>query len=51
MAGDAELHVPPFVLLLKLVVELTHTLVDPLITEGKPFTVIVLEATHPVGNV
>ena len=51
IAGNVELHVPPFVLLPKLVVEPWHTLVVPLITEGKLFTVIVLVATHPVDNV
>jgi len=38
-AGEALLHVPPAVALLKVVVELTHTLIVPVMAAGSGLTV------------
>ena len=45
-----ELHVPPPVLLLRLVVKPEHATVVPLIADGNAFTVNVLVALHPVAK-
>ena len=44
-------HNPPPVTSLSCVVNPTHTLVVPVIDEGKGFTVIVLYPVHPVVKV
>jgi len=50
-AGDALLHVPPAVALLRVLVAPTQTLVMPVIAAGSGLTVTVVVTAHPVGNV
>jgi hypothetical protein len=45
------LHPPPVVVLDKVVVSPSHTLVVPVIAAGDKFTVIAFTATQVVGNV
>ena len=50
-AGVALLQIPPPVALLKVVVELIHTLVVPVMAAGSGLTVTVAVTAHPVGSV
>ena len=51
MAGEALLHAPPAVALLKVVVEPAQTLVVPVIAAGSGLTVTVVVTAQPVGKV
>ncbi len=46
-----EVHMPPLLLLLKLVVEPAQTIWVPLIADGNGLTVTVFVSIQPVGNV
>jgi hypothetical protein len=49
-AGVLLLHVPPVVVLVRVVVPFTQMLVMPVMTAGSGFTVIVALLTQPVGR-